>query len=262
MEWILAVGGFAIGMVGGIFLGQSSGGTKKIRKQVEEELQAVQDELSNYRNEVTMHFSKTAGLFNAVTSDYQKLYQHLADGAQQFSQSDALLPDAVTKLAPLAPPVESGQQDETGAEPATEQEQKVEQAATEAAVTGVGDSSAESQPEEKTAATAKDEGVAGQAEGEQAAEAQATASEAAGETQTTASVAAGAAGETEIKNVDSEAAAEQLAAKVSETQAGLEEEISAASGKKAEEPAGSQPGSDKDTFTVPVSEKEAEKRIH
>lgn len=234
MEWILAIGGFALGIVGGIFLGQGSGGSEKIRKQVEEDLQAVQDELSSYRNEVTMHFSKTAGLFNAVTSDYQKLYQHLADGAQQFSQPDALLPDAVTKLVPLASPVESGEQNKSDDVDSVEQ---VDEQATSVAEEG---DSLEEQQAGETAVSAADEVKTGQAEGE----------------------ANKTAGDTEVKNVDSEAVTGQSKSESVETQVGLQEEVIAASGKKAEESAASQPSSDTDTFTVPVSEKETEKRIH
>lgn len=235
MEWILAIGGFALGMVGGIFLGQGSGGSEKIRKQVEEDLQAVQDELSSYRNEVTMHFSKTAGLFNAVTSDYQKLYQHLADGAQHFSQPDALLPDAVTKLVPLASPVESDEQNKSDDVDSVEQ---VDEQAT--SVAEEGDSLVESQSEKSAVLATTDEGEAGQVEG----------------------VATKAGSGTEVKNADSEAVTEQPISESVETQVGLQEEVTTASGKKAEESAASQPSSDTDTFTVPVSEKETEKRIH
>jgi len=102
MEWIFIVGGFAIGIIGGYFLGHSANDSTGISKEVEAELQGVQEELQHYRQEVTHHFSRTAELFNTMTSDYRNLYQHLAEGAQKFCATDAQLPDAMAKLEPLA----------------------------------------------------------------------------------------------------------------------------------------------------------------
>lgn len=101
MEWIFIVGGFAIGIIGGYFLGHSANDNTGISKEVEAELQGVQEELKHYRQEVTHHFSRTAQLFNTMTSDYRNLYQHLAEGAQKFCATDAQLPDAMAKLEPL-----------------------------------------------------------------------------------------------------------------------------------------------------------------
>jgi len=101
MEWIIVVGGFAIGIIGGYFLGHSANDNTGLGKEVEAELQGVQEELNLYRQEVTHHFSRTAELFNAMTSDYRSLYQHLADGAQKFCAADAQLPDSMAKLEPL-----------------------------------------------------------------------------------------------------------------------------------------------------------------
>ncbi|HFD92583.1 MAG TPA: DUF1043 family protein [Gammaproteobacteria bacterium] len=256
MEWILAIGGFALGLVGGIFLGQSSSGSDKVRKQIEEELQAVQDELNNYRNEVTMHFSRTADLFNAVTADYHKLYQHLAEGAQKFSQSDALLPEAVTKLVPLTEPASTETQEgEEGAEAVQEgTEKKGEGETVEEAVVAEGkveEESGEAAATEETAEEKKAEETGAESGEEQGQPAKEEA-------------AAEQPAEEESKAAEGEAAAEQEASGEKGNGASASAEESA-----AEEAAGEQKeeesktaGSEGDTFTVPTSETETEKRLH
>ena len=254
MEWILAIGGFALGLVGGIFLGQSSSGSDKVRKQIEEELQAVQDELNNYRNEVTMHFSRTADLFNAVTADYHKLYQHLAEGAQKFSQSDALLPEAVTKLVPLTEPASTETQEgEEGAEAVQEgTEQKGEGETVEAVV-------AEGQVEEETSEAAATEETA---EEKKAEETGAESGEEQGQSAKEEAAAEQPAGE-EGKAAEGEAAAEQEASgeKGNGASASAEESTEEAAGEQKEEETKTA-GSEGDTFTVPTPETETEKRLH
>ena len=54
----------------------------------------VQNELDNYRRQVTEHFGETAQHFQELGQQYQSLYKHMAEGAGALcdpAQSDALL---------------------------------------------------------------------------------------------------------------------------------------------------------------------------
>jgi len=103
MELVFILTAFVIGIVGGFFIGNSS---NDAAKKLEDELKGVQEELNQYRTEVTSHFSKTAELFNSITANYRALYQHLADGAQKLCAVDAQLLGSMPKLEPLTAPIE------------------------------------------------------------------------------------------------------------------------------------------------------------
>ena len=54
----------------------------------------VQNELDNYRRDVTEHFGETAQHFQMLGQQYQSLYKHMAQGADALcdpAQSDSLL---------------------------------------------------------------------------------------------------------------------------------------------------------------------------
>lgn len=57
-------------------------------KQLEEERDQAVSELDGYRDEVDQHFEKTAGLFDQLTLDYRRLYEHLASGARDLGVRD------------------------------------------------------------------------------------------------------------------------------------------------------------------------------
>lgn len=57
---------------------------------VRSELETARQELIDYRASVNQHFDKTSELVNDLTQNYVKVYQHLAEGAQQLGGSREL----------------------------------------------------------------------------------------------------------------------------------------------------------------------------
>ena len=51
------------------------------------ELQQSREEMAAYKTSVNSHFSKTSDLVNELTQDYVKVYRHLAEGAQNLSDT-------------------------------------------------------------------------------------------------------------------------------------------------------------------------------
>jgi len=81
------------------------------RKQEATRASNIQNELDDYRRQVTEHFGETAHHFQAIGQQYQSLYRHMAQGADALcdaAQSDALLGFA----AGSAPAIVAGSADE------------------------------------------------------------------------------------------------------------------------------------------------------
>ena len=57
-----------------------------VKKQIktEAELQQVQTELNNQKQQLEKHFAESAELLKTLAQDYQKLYRHLATSSTQF----------------------------------------------------------------------------------------------------------------------------------------------------------------------------------
>ena len=57
-----------------------------VKKQIktEAELQQVQTELNNQKQQLEKHFAESADLLKTLAQDYQKLYRHLATSSTQF----------------------------------------------------------------------------------------------------------------------------------------------------------------------------------
>lgn len=58
-------------------------------KKLESELTSTKQELNNYHAEVNNHFEKTASLFNDLSGQYKKLYQHLLAGSKGLCKFDS-----------------------------------------------------------------------------------------------------------------------------------------------------------------------------
>ena len=81
LGWILVV---AVAVALGFSLGQLRSKSAGKIAQLTRERDAAREELGNYRREVDTHFERTAELFDKVTDDYRKLYDHLALSARQL----------------------------------------------------------------------------------------------------------------------------------------------------------------------------------
>jgi len=87
-SWLWGTGliAFAFGLVFGIgfamFFIQGFGRTKKLQ----EEVNRLEQELAEYKSNVTEHFKKTSTLVHKMTESYRDVYQHLATSSQQLCQ--------------------------------------------------------------------------------------------------------------------------------------------------------------------------------
>jgi uncharacterized membrane-anchored protein YhcB (DUF1043 family) len=50
----------------------------------------IQQQLDDYRREVTQHFGQTADHFKAIGREYRELYEHMAGGAESLCDREAL----------------------------------------------------------------------------------------------------------------------------------------------------------------------------
>lgn len=68
--WLMSLVALIIGGVIGFMLGRNSQPDNR-QAALEEELEEAKQALENYREDVSQHFSKTANLFNNLTSSYK-----------------------------------------------------------------------------------------------------------------------------------------------------------------------------------------------
>jgi len=94
--WLILASMLAVGVLVGYFMGRSKGDTSLPKVQeLEESIAQANQEMQDYRGQVTGHFEKTANLFNQLTNDYREVYEHLANSSEQ------LCGDQVAKLKGL-----------------------------------------------------------------------------------------------------------------------------------------------------------------
>ena len=77
---IALVAGALVGALAYRLLAPSAKQADKIKS----ELDVAREELSSYKASVNQHFNKTSELVNDMTQTYVKVYQHLAEGAQNL----------------------------------------------------------------------------------------------------------------------------------------------------------------------------------
>ncbi len=90
-----------LGAVVGAFL-MYYGRRLETRQQLENRLQETEKQLKQYQNQMTEHFTHTAGLLGNMTRNYRDLHDYLASSAQQLGNIDiqpTLLSDS--KSAPI-----------------------------------------------------------------------------------------------------------------------------------------------------------------
>ena len=88
MIWLTGIIGFAIGLcTGAVLFKQFKSDAVKVR-QLEDRLQALQEEHGEYKQQVQSHFTTTAALFHNLTDSYRDVYNHLATGASKLCPDD------------------------------------------------------------------------------------------------------------------------------------------------------------------------------
>ncbi len=88
--WVIAIAALIVGMLLGFLFGKNGSNASREMK-LADELDQAQRELSRYREEVNEHFSKTAELVNGLTSQYQKVHEHLANSAETLCRDEKLV---------------------------------------------------------------------------------------------------------------------------------------------------------------------------
>lgn len=68
-------------------------------KRLEQQLQATEEKLARYQEEVHSHFVKTSDLINNLTATYRDLHEHLSVGAYMLAQQS--LPSEIAQLRTL-----------------------------------------------------------------------------------------------------------------------------------------------------------------
>ena len=82
--WQAALIGLIIGWVLAYVLLRLTKDSVKKQIKTEAELQQVQTELNNQKQQLEKHFAESAELLKTLAHDYQKLYRHLATTSTQF----------------------------------------------------------------------------------------------------------------------------------------------------------------------------------
>jgi len=84
--WVFFVilGVFAVGMAWGFMVGRSKNTSLRRAEQLDIELHELRGQTSEYKQQVSQHFAKTADVVNAMTTNYRALYDQLIKGAQDL----------------------------------------------------------------------------------------------------------------------------------------------------------------------------------
>lgn len=88
--WLILISMLGVGILFGFVIGRSKGDVSapKVRE-LEKSLHQANEEMQNYRAQVTAHFEKTATLFNQLTNDYRDVYEHLANSSNALCGAEA-----------------------------------------------------------------------------------------------------------------------------------------------------------------------------
>lgn len=108
MNTTLMIISFVVIAILAFFFGRWQGMSSR-SKELTEELEKKDEELSELKSNVDEHFSETARLFSNLTDEYKALYQHLAQGANKLSK-------APFKMALTASTVDAIEVDENSTE--------------------------------------------------------------------------------------------------------------------------------------------------
>ncbi len=83
--WLIVLLGFAFGVLTGAVVYRLTRSNSAKANKLEQELIKLQRLHESYKEEVANHFSKTSELVEDLTSDYVKVYKHLASGATNLA---------------------------------------------------------------------------------------------------------------------------------------------------------------------------------
>ena len=85
ITWVLYLCiGIVIGGMAGFYFAKLDDFSKKQKQELEDKLNKTEQELVEYKDQVTAHFIETANLINNMTESYQKVHEHLAKGSVEL----------------------------------------------------------------------------------------------------------------------------------------------------------------------------------
>ncbi|MFM1896726.1 MAG: hypothetical protein RLZZ385_1800 [Pseudomonadota bacterium] len=88
MTWLIAAGCLALGVVIGVAFASRFNASPSRVRDLESQIQKLQQDHNRYRDDVSEHFSTTAELVHQMTESYRDVYQHLATGAQELCSGE------------------------------------------------------------------------------------------------------------------------------------------------------------------------------
>lgn len=86
--WIIGCLSFAIGLLLGCIATYLLTGRNDRSRELQAELDDLNQMLADYRGQVTRHFMHTSELVQEMTQSYRAVYEHLAAGAQYLCSDD------------------------------------------------------------------------------------------------------------------------------------------------------------------------------
>ena len=92
--WVVGLLFFGLGLVLGCIAAYLVIGRQSRTRELQEELIALREKFSDYRDQVTQHFMRTSELVQEMTLSYRAVYEHLAAGAQNLCTEGLDAPQA------------------------------------------------------------------------------------------------------------------------------------------------------------------------
>ncbi len=117
--WLILASMLAVGIIFGYFIGRGREVSPSAQiRELEDKLTQQQQDMDQYKSEVTDHFGKTAELFNQLTNDYRAVYEHLANSSEQLCGDQVEKLKALTSDSGEKPAIESEEVSREEEEPA------------------------------------------------------------------------------------------------------------------------------------------------
>ncbi|MBQ15033.1 MAG: hypothetical protein CMQ17_11635 [Gammaproteobacteria bacterium] len=88
MIWLVGIGSLAVGIVVGVVFANTLNTSSSRIQELEKQIVDLQESHTDYRDNVSDHFSMTAELVQHMTESYREVYQHLATGAQDLCSNE------------------------------------------------------------------------------------------------------------------------------------------------------------------------------
>ena len=88
--WFVGSLAFLGGMLAGAVLYHLLAGSKSERGKLQNQLDELQHDFKDYQNKVSDHFGTTAHLINKLTDSYRDVHEHMANGADNLCEDEAI----------------------------------------------------------------------------------------------------------------------------------------------------------------------------